>query len=77
MVSILKSLQTLFQSIVGDLPEGMRVIFEFVWKARWFIVSGMAMVMVYNVVMQVLPYLMWIYVGKSVFGGLFTLFLGR
>ena len=68
MVSFLKSLQAAFQSVVGELPEGLRVVFEFVWKARWFIVAGGVLYSLYTMVMVALPYLMWSLIIKMVLG---------
>jgi hypothetical protein len=68
MVSFLKSLQAAFQSVVGELPEGLRVVTEFVWKARWFIVGGFVLYSLYTMVMVALPFLMWSMVIKMVLG---------
>ena len=67
MVALLKSLQSLFATLTADLPEGLRIIFEFIWKIRWFIVVGWVMFTLYSVLMAALPYLMWTYVIKSFF----------
>lgn len=74
MVSFLKSLQAVFQSIIGDLPEGLRVVTEFLWKIRWFIVWGFVLYSLYTMVMTALPYLMWSFVIKLVIGSLFSFF---
>jgi hypothetical protein len=66
MVSFLKSLQAIFQSIIRDLPDGVRLITEFVWKIRWFIVSGFVLYALYTIVMVALPYLMWSFVIKMI-----------
>ena len=68
MVSFLKSLQAAFQSVLSDVPEGLRVVFEFVWKARWFIVGGFVLYSLYTMVMVALPFLMWSMVIKMVLG---------
>ena len=68
MVSFLKSLQAVFQSVLSDVPEGLRVIFEFVWKIRWFIVGGFVLYSLYTMVMVALPFLMWSMVIKMVLG---------
>lgn len=60
--------------VVAGMPEVFRIIFEFLWKARWFIVATVAIVAAYHVVMVVLPYLLWAFILKKVFGGLFALF---
>jgi hypothetical protein len=68
MVSFLKSLQAVFQSVVGELPEGLRVIVDFIWKARWFIVGGFVLYSLYTMVMVALPFLMWSLIIKMVLG---------
>lgn len=75
MVVFLKSLQSVFQSIIGDIPEGLKILLEFVWKCRWFIVVGFILFTLYTMVMKVLPYLMWMWVIKSIFGSLSFLFI--
>lgn len=74
MVGFLKSLQAVFTSILSDIPEGLRVVLEFVWKCRWFIVGGFVVFGLYTMVMTVLPFLLWSWAIKSVVGGLFTFF---
>ena len=66
MIGILKSLQSLFATLMSDLPEGLRVILDFVWKCRSFIVGGWVAFSLYSMLMTALPYLMWTYVIKSV-----------
>jgi hypothetical protein len=61
--------------IVAGMPEVFRIIFEFLWKARWFIVASIAMLVTYNIVMALLPYIIWTFILKNIFGGLFSLFL--
>lgn len=73
MVSILKSLQSLFATLMSDLPEGLRVVLDFLWRSRWFIVGGYVLLMVYTVVLKVLPFLMWSWVLKQIVGSLFSL----
>ena len=68
MISFLKSLQAAFQSVLSDVPEGLRVIFEFVWKIRWFIVGGFILYSLYTMMMVALPFLMWSMVIKMVLG---------
>lgn len=68
MIGFLKQLQDAFQSVLSDVPEGLRVIFEFVWKARWFIVAGVVLYSLYTMVMVALPYLMWSLIIKMVLG---------
>jgi len=72
MVSWLKSLQAVFTSILSDIPEGLRVVLDFVWKARWFIVGGYVALLLYTLVMKVLPFLMWTWVVKSIVGSVFS-----
>lgn len=72
MVSWVKSLQGLFTSIVSDIPEGLRVVLDFVWKARWFIVGGYVALLLYTLVMKVLPFLMWTWVAKSIVGSVLS-----
>lgn len=66
MVSFLKGLQGLFTSIVSDIPEGLRVVLDFIWKCRWFIVVGYLTLLAYTLVTKVLPFLMWTWVVKSI-----------
>jgi len=72
MVSWLKSLHAVFTSILSDIPEGLRVVLDFVWKARWFIVGGYVALLIYTLVMKVLPFLMWTWVAKSIVGSVFS-----
>ena len=72
MVSWLKSLHAVFTSIMSDIPEGLRVVLDFVWKARWFIVGGYIALLLYTLVMKVLPFLMWTWVIKSIVGSVFS-----
>ena len=72
MVSWLKSLHAVFTSILSDIPEGLRVVLDFVWKARWFIVGGYVALLLYTLVMKVLPFLMWTWVVKSIVGSVFS-----
>lgn len=74
MVGFFKSLQSVFTSIVSDLPEGLRVVLDFLWKARWFIVGGFVLYSLFQAVMVALPYLMWSFVIKMVVGSLFSFF---
>jgi len=72
MIGFLKSLQSVFTSIVSDIPEGLRVVLEFIWKARWFIIGGYVALLVYTIVMKVLPFLMWSWVIKSTISSVFS-----
>ncbi len=72
MVGFLKSLQSVFSGILADLPDGVRIVTEFVWRVRWFLLVGWLGWMVFQVVTQVLPYLMWTWVIKSIVGSVFS-----
>ena len=72
MVSLWKSLQSVLTGIVGELPEGIKVVTEFVWKVRWFLLVGWLGWLTFQVVTQVLPYLMWTWVIKSIVGSVFS-----
>jgi len=74
MVSFWKSLQGIFSGIVSELPEGIKVVTEFVWKARWFLLVGWLGWMVYQMVMVALPYLLISWGVKMVLGSIFSLF---
>ena len=73
MVSFFKSLQSVLSGIFSELPEGVKVLTEFVWKARWFLLVGWLGWLTFQVVTQVLPYLMWSYLIKMVLGSIFSL----
>ena len=72
MVNLFKSLQAIFTSVLADIPEGLKVVLDFIWKARWFIVGGYAVLILYTLVMKVLPFLMWTWVVKSIVGSVFS-----
>ena len=72
MVSFFKSLQSIFSKVLSDLPDGVKVVTEFVYRVRWFIVWGFVLVGLYNMVMTVLPYLMWSFIIKMVVGSIFS-----
>lgn len=72
MVGFFKSLQSVFSGILADLPDGVRIVTEFVWRIRWFLLVGWLGWMVFQVVTQVLPYLMWTWVIKSIVGSVFS-----
>ena len=72
MVGFLKSLQSVFNGILADLPDGVRIVTEFVWRVRWFLLVGWLGWMVFQLVTQVLPYLMWTWVIKSIVGSVFS-----
>lgn len=66
MVEFLKAMQSAFQKVMAELPDGVRTLTEFAWKCRWFIVAGFVLYAMYNVVMVMLPYLMWSFLIKMV-----------
>jgi len=68
MVSFWKSLQGILSGIVSELPEGIKMVTEFLWKVRWFLLVGWLGWLTFQMVTQVLPYLMWSWVIKSVLG---------
>ena len=74
MVAVLKSLQSMLTSILTDLPDGVKMVTEFLWKVRWFLLIGWLGWMVFQVVTQVLPYLMAVLVVKSLLGPIASLF---
>jgi hypothetical protein len=74
MVAVLKSLQSMLTGILTDLPDGVKMVTEFLWKVRWFLLIGWLGWMVFQVVTQVLPYLMAVLVVKSLLGPIASLF---
>jgi len=60
--------------ILAELPEGLKVVTEFLWKCRWFIVWGFILSAVYNAVMVALPFFLWSMAIKMVVGSLFSFF---
>ena len=74
MIGFLKSLQDVFQSVLAGVPESLRVILDFVWKARWFLVGYVVLATLYGIVMKVLPFLLWSFAIKSAVGSVFSLF---
>lgn len=61
-------------NILGDFPEGITVVTEFLWKCRWFIVGGLVLMGVYQLLTVVLPYLMWYFLIKFAVGSLLSIF---
>jgi len=61
-----------FSGILADLPDGVRIVTEFVWRVRWFLLVGWLGWLTFQVVTQVLPYLMWTWVIKSIVGSVFS-----
>jgi hypothetical protein len=72
MIGVLKSVYEIFQTILAGVPETLRVLLEFVWKARWFIVGLWVSLVVYSLVTKVLPFLLWSWVVKSIVGSVFS-----
>ena len=73
MVSFFKTLQSALAGIFSELPEGVKLLTEFLWKARWFLLVGWLGWLVFEVVTKVLPYLMWSFLIKTVLGSLFSI----
>ena len=57
----------------ADLPDGVKMVTEFLWKVRWFLLVGWLGWLVFQVVTQVIPYLMAMYIVKSTLGPLASL----
>jgi hypothetical protein len=55
-----------------DIPESVKVVTEFIWKARWFLLIGWLGWLVFEVVTKMIPYLMWSFILKNIFGGIFS-----
>jgi hypothetical protein len=72
MVGMWKQVQEVLAGLLADMPEGLKVLTEFVYRVRWFIVWGVVAVGMYNVVMVALPYLMWSFIIKMVVGSIFS-----
>jgi hypothetical protein len=68
MVGFLKSLQSVLSGVLADLPDSVKVVTEFLYRVRWFLVSGVVLFGLYQLVMVVLPYLMWMMLTKMVLG---------
>lgn len=75
MVSFLKSLQSVLQNVLGELPEGLKVVTEFLYRMRWFIAGGFVLYGLYHMMMVVLPILMWSFLIKTVLGAVFSLLI--
>lgn len=73
MIGLLKSLQSVVSGVLTDLPEGVQMVTEFLYRIRWFIIVGLVLVGIYMMVMTALPYLMWYLIIKLVVGSLFSL----
>lgn len=74
MLGFLKSVQAVLGSILSDLPEGLQVVLDFLWKARWFLVMGFILYSLFQAAMVALPYLLWSMVIKMAVGALFSFF---
>ena len=57
----------------ADLPDGVKMVTEFLWKSRWFLLVGWLGWLMFQVVTQVIPYLMVMYIVKSTLGPLASL----
>lgn len=68
MVGFLKSLQSVLSGVLADLPDGVKVLTEFLWRVRWFLMFGLLFYIGYQVALVVLPYLLWTFVLKQVLG---------
>jgi hypothetical protein len=68
MLGFLKSLQTVFAKVMTELPEGVKLVTDFLWKVRWFLLTAWLGWLAFNVVTVMLPYLMWTFLLKSIFG---------
>ena len=73
MVSFFKTLRSALAGIFSELPEGVKLLTEFLWKARWFLLVGWLGWLVFEVVTKVLPYLMWSFLIKTLLGSLFSI----
>lgn len=51
------------------------MVTDFLYRIRWFIVGGLVLVGLYQLVMVVLPYLMWYLLIKLVVGSLLSILL--
>jgi hypothetical protein len=72
MVGMWKQVQEVLAGLLADMPEGLKVLTEFVYRVRWFIVWGVVAVGMYNMVMVALPYLLWSFIIKMVVGSIFS-----
>ena len=72
MIGMWKQVQEVLAGLLADMPEGLKVVTEFVYRIRWFIVWGVVAVGMYNVVMVALPYLLWSFIIKMVVGSIFS-----
>jgi hypothetical protein len=58
--------------MLTGVPESVKLVTEFVWRIRWFLLVGWLGWLLFEVVTKVLPYLMWMFILKTVFGGIFS-----
>lgn len=72
---MLSSIKSILSSLIGDLPEGLQMVTEFLYRIRWFVIGGLVLIGVYMMVMSVLPYLMWYLIIKMVVGSLASFIL--
>jgi hypothetical protein len=54
MVALFKSLQSVFTSVLTDIPDGLKIVTEFVWRIRWFLLAGWSIYLA----SQVIPYIL-------------------
>ena len=74
MLGVLKSIQSVFASILSGVPDSLRVVLDFIWKCRWFIVAYVVFAAVYGVMMKVLPFLLWSWAIKATVGSFLSIF---
>lgn len=68
MIGFLKSLQAVFANVMTELPEGLKLVTDFLWRVRWFLITAWLGWLVFSIVTAVLPYLMWTFLLKSILG---------
>ena len=71
--AVVKSIQSFLSGVFTELPDGIKMATEFLWKVRWFLLVGWLGWLVFQVVNQVVPYLMTMYIIKSTLGPLASL----
>lgn len=75
MLGFLKSFQAVVGEVLKDMPEGIKVVTEFLYKIRWFLVGGLVVYGLYQMVMVVLPYLLWTLVIKMIIKSVVSLLI--
>ena len=71
--TVLSSFKSILTDILKDMPEVVTMVTDFLWKCRWFIVGGLVLIGVYQLVMVVLPYLMWYFLSKLIISTLLSI----